>query len=155
LYQPLFCKHASLASLLQRAQIKDKPSPCSLLLSVFFLKLSLFLKTEGIPQQLKDMLKLLVWLASTMPARAILMSSGLLSIMPARAILMSSGSSARALQPTVLSAQLHAEQRVGYTPPAALDDDGHRVDLHVLDDLIRSGNLRVINRKPKYTERRR
>jgi hypothetical protein len=63
-------------------------------------------------------------------------------------------SSSRALQSTLLPAQAHAEQRVGYTPPLALSDDGHRVDLHSLDDLIQSGNLRIMHRKPGYTERR-
>jgi hypothetical protein len=81
-------------------------------------------------------MKLLTCLASLSSAAAVMLSS------------------ARALQSTLLSAQPHAEQRVGYTPPVALSDDGHRVDLHGVDDLIQSGNLRIIHRKPDYTERR-
>jgi hypothetical protein len=75
-----------------------------------------------------------------------------LALLPSAAAILTSRS--RALQSTLLPAQPHAEQRVGYIPPPALSDDEHRVDLHDLDDLIQSGNLRIIYRKPDYTERR-
>lgn len=34
---------------------------------------------------------------------------------------------------------LHSEQKAGFQPPSPLDDDGHRVDLSSLQDLLDSG----------------
>lgn len=34
---------------------------------------------------------------------------------------------------------VHSEQKIGFQPPPPLEDDGHRVDMSSLQDLVDSG----------------
>ncbi|CAM9526905.1 unnamed protein product [Ectocarpus sp. 6 AP-2014] len=49
---------------------------------------------------------------------------------------------------------VHSEQKTGYQPPSPLEDDGHVVDLSLLQDLLESGTLQVARRPADYSDRR-
>ncbi|CAM9703349.1 unnamed protein product [Ectocarpus sp. 4 AP-2014] len=49
---------------------------------------------------------------------------------------------------------VHSEQKNGYQPPSPLKDDGHVVELSLLQDLLDSGTLQVARRPADYSDRR-
>eukprot|EP00903_Cladosiphon_okamuranus_P020592 g18902.t1 len=48
----------------------------------------------------------------------------------------------------------HSEQKIGFKPPLPLEDDGFKVDMMALEDLVKSGALQVAKRPIDYADRR-